>query len=342
MQQKNLQPVDRARLDAHLTELERKIAQDPSQLRPIVSLITLLESYQPKRDGFGAYTDCQNQIFQQIPEADLRQMHATPGALENALNRCVSLLAEYNINPPCNIYQTFHGRNHYINGVVADCGLRKSLFGQKSVISVDCMDCYKVQILPLTFASLMQLYLLLKYIELPRDNLRKCMIEVREAVQSPYKGYIYCESEDEANACADLFGKALEQAEIKDIGFVLTHGCSEFSLAFPKFKYAADGSHREFERPSDWDQIETAHKTTHKGQQFVRPSFHTPGISIRDLLCFRAWYQYARTIGDDTCEAFAFLDSGLELERLVTRVKPQAQARQAELAALRERFSAAA
>ena len=307
-----------------------------------MSLVTLLESYQPEGDGIGAYSDCQNAIFRQVPEADLRQTLNNPGALQDSLNRCVKLLAEHKINPACNIFQVFLGNNHTIQGVIADCGFRKALFDEKAVISADCVDCYKVQILPLTFASLMQLHVLLKYIKLPRDNFCKSMIETREEVPNPYKGYIFCQSEDEANVCADLLRQALEQAEIKDIGFGLSHGCSEFSLAFPKFKYASDGSHRTFERPPEWDRIEAERKATYQGMQYVRPSFQTPGISIRDLLCFRSWYQYARTIGDETCDAFAFLDSGIELEPLATYAKQQAPARQAELAALRERFSTAA
>ncbi len=343
MHQKDLKPEQRAQLDAYLADLEQKIVREPGNLANVNVMVTLLESYQPQTSGVGAYSDCQRLLFELDlslgPKRDLSK--AEP--LREALSSAAKLLDDHSINPSLNVYQAFIGKMHYINGVYSDCAQRLALFNKESVISKLCTDCYKVQVLPLNFMALLQTHFVLRHLELPRDNFRKSMIELRKAVPNAYKGYIYCQSEEEATHCRGVLMDAFAAAGVTDIVCALSHGCSEYGLTYPGFKFSADGAHRDFERPPQWDRREAQFAASYKApQQYPRHDYNMPGLSIRDILCFRAWYQYARLIGDSSCEEFAFLETGAVLPGLIKSAEEQVVQRQSELAALRARASQAA
>ncbi len=246
---KQLQPEDRARLDGAMTDLEAKVAQNPSDDTLVDILLTLQESYLPEKDGIGNYTDCQKEIFHRVTETDLRDLSETPDLLKGHIKTCKDIFDEHDIYSRNNILQVYLGKVNKINDVVTNCVYRLGIFTEKRAISKLCLTCFKVQILPATFYSLMKTCMLLKYIEFPRDNFRKCMVELRDYSPYAYKGVIYCESEEEAEKCSEIVQEALKAAGVTDVVYELSHGCTEFGMAYPGYKYSPEGRHRWFRRP---------------------------------------------------------------------------------------------
>jgi hypothetical protein len=237
------------------------------------------------------------------------------------------------------IAQLFTGRFNTIQGQKYYCGLYLSLFEKEGVISKTCHDCFKVQILPLNLIGLMQIFFVLRKLKLPRDNARKCMIEIREDVPYPYKGYIFCESEDEAKDCQEELQQALRALRMSDVYCGISHGCSEYGLKYPDFKYSNDGAHRSFERPELWDQVESEFWAATEKPALAGKDYNREGISIRDVLAFCTWIDYAEIIGDDSYKMFRDKPSTSKLASFAERVKKQSQFRKAQMEELRQRLS---
>ena len=165
------------------------------------------------------------------------------------------------------------------------------------------------------------------------------MIEMREAVPFPYKGYIFCESEDEANFCLEEVQKSLQAWQVSNVRCGLSHGCSEYGLKYPKFKYSSDGAHHSFERPTSWDQLESDFYAVTQKPRIERKDYNKQGITIRDMLGFRAWIDYAEIIGDESSRMFRDSPTSDKQEPFATRIRKQSQLRKAQMEELREIIS---
>ena len=64
------------------------------------------------------------------------------------------------------------------------------------------------------------------------------MVEIREEVPFPYKGYVYCQSEAEAKHCLEMTERALRSSGVSNVIIGLSHGCSEYGLRYPEWKYS--------------------------------------------------------------------------------------------------------
>ena len=62
------------------------------------------------------------------------------------------------------------------------------------------------------------------------------MIELRPKISGNYKGYIYCDSLDEARNIQSKLSKLLIININENITSSVKRGCSEFSIEYPKYK----------------------------------------------------------------------------------------------------------
>ena len=156
------------------------------------------------------------------------------------------------------------------------------------------------------------------------------MIELRPTIQGPYKGYIYCASEEEAIETRDRFHDLLRRYEVADIDVRVSHGCSEFPEKFPDFRYRDDGGHRNFKPPESWREIEknayAKLPSEESGIKFDRGHF----ITLKEVATISNWIGYARMIGDSSVSIFNKLPE-MGSPALRQRVALQAKARKAEL-----------
>ena len=323
--------------DQAIEKLEKRLLGKPDDIDVARQLLHHLSIYAPTRHGLGPYTDCQQTLASDCDKNISLNEQLNPSEVIEQYIRRQALVISMGVNPQISITQLFAGKIHTIHGMRANCRLRLELFEKKGVISKLCHDCFKVQILPSNVIALMQIYFIMRGMDLPRDNGRKCMIELREDVAYPYKGYIYCESEEEAKACLENFRQTLKTLEIPNVSCKISHGCSEYGLKYPKFKFSEDGSHQSFERLASWDRTEARffRKTqAPPGREVERVSNHER-LNLVDIFGFRTWLDYAEIIGDDSCKAFRDTPTANIPEPFATRVLRQSQQRKTQMADLR-------
>lgn len=112
------------------------------------------------------------------------------------------------------------------------CGLwHEIMFNAFNIFPPACKQCWKVVIRPNTITQLLALFV----IEHSHTQLKcKCGIEVRGTVNSPYGGYVYCKSLDEARAAKAemraLIDKHMPDGETCDV-FIKRY-CTEFEAHF--------------------------------------------------------------------------------------------------------------
>ena len=79
-----------------------------------------------------------------------------------------------------------------------NCERHKSIFKSHAIIPKFCFGCIKIQIDVSQVLDLVRLLLLFDKSDFLAQNIRKCMIEMRDGVTGSYKGLIYCRTLHEA------------------------------------------------------------------------------------------------------------------------------------------------
>ena len=69
---------------------------------------------------------------------------------------------------------------HKRNGENLNCDRHKKVFNKHNIIPKYCFSCFKVQIELKEVSQLIKLFFIFNYLKLPKDNIRKCFIELRE------------------------------------------------------------------------------------------------------------------------------------------------------------------
>ncbi len=162
------------------------------------------------------------------------------------------------------------------------------------------------------------------------------MVEIRKDVPFPYKGYIFCQSEDEANECLEIFRDAAQELKLFDIKCAISHGCSEFGQKYPDFKYSPDGKHRSFQRLGNWDKLEAEHFLDHYRPLMYRLNASNEFVTIRDVFGFYTWVVYAEILGDMSYKTFVEAPITNRPEPFASRVRSQSKMRNGELDELRQ------
>lgn len=322
-----------------VANLEKRLRSDPDDRIAASNLLRILDFHVPTDRGLGAFSECHQVLAKYHQDREWNDTFSDPAAVAAYFKQLNSALDSTGLKPRVAIAQLFAGQFHSIHETQAHCGLHLSLFKKDGVISQICHDCYKVQVLPLDLMTFVRTYFALRSLQLPRDNCRKCMVEMREDIAYPYKGYIYCESEDEALFCRSVLQQTLEAHEISDVYCGISHGCSEFGLKYPGFKYSNDGSHRTFERPGSWDRLEAEFFARNQKPQRFRKDFNHDGITLSDLVGLRTWVAYAELIGDEACWQFQDGPTTEKPQPFATLATKQARMRQDELQELAVRIA---
>lgn len=288
---------------AQIRELEQWLTVRPNDRQAIRQLVTALEFAPSGMTPVGPYSAAQAQLAA-LRGADWHEDLLVPDRLAERYVEWMRILSAHGLHHAVPIGQIFSGRVLTINGTFAQCGAWLAFFKDTGVIPALCHDCYKVQILPHDLNAMFQTLGLLLKLDLPGDNARKCMIELREGIDAPYKGYVYCEGPDEARACLQAFRALQAVSGVTGVSSKISHGCSEYGQKYPEFKFSDDESAPVFEPPPEWPEIERRHFRNARTSAPAR-RFHTrPTLSLRDVFGFCTWVRYAGLIGDPASAAF--------------------------------------
>ncbi len=182
-----------------------------------------------------------------------------------------------------------------------NCNRHFKIFNQFNVIPKYCFSCYKVQINLKTVVDLIKLFFIFDNIQLKNNNIRKCIVELRDQIKGNYKGYVYCEGLVEAKEIMQNIKKTIFKSNLKNFKIEIKHGCSEFYKSYHKFEKINLDGEQEMEYNKDWidkekliDNKEPARLETDK-KIFGE---YLKGINLSDILIINNWINYAKNIGD--------------------------------------------
>lgn len=323
-------------LDDVIASREKLLADRPNDIELTGNLLLMLDCQVPRANGTGPYSRCQSALSSQFQITKVNDNHLDTDFLIASINECREIINQFEINRKAAVQQIFEGTRHKIKEQPVYCGKFLDFFEKTKVICGVCYDCYKIQIAPSSLIDLMRLSIILKIIDLDRDNPRKCMIEMREGIKKPYKGYIYCESEAEAIDCLEVLRTNLERCGLAHIASGISHGCSEYGLEYPEFKFSDDGTHRSQKQPDEWKKIEEDYFSEPFSEKGQILDFNTHEITLRDVICYETWIKYSEIIGDDTHKLFPAVPADGKQKGFINRAEKQAPDRQAQLVELRK------
>lgn len=189
--------------------------------------------------------------------------------------------------------QIYRKNQNFLN-----CKRHKKIFNTYNVIPEFCFECYKVLIEPENILDLIKLYIIFDNIKLEKNNLRKCMIEVRPNVSGKYKGLIYCNSINEAKIIEKKINILLKKNLNKKLLCKIKRGCTEYGMKYIKYNNL-EGDILEYKE--EWKNSENMIEKKYPHLISSRKNIPTiKGASLNDILIVKNWLRYSKTIGDNT------------------------------------------
>lgn len=210
------------------------------------------------------------------------------------INESEKILKKMNIKLIYYETQIFRRNKYDLN-----CSRHLKLFNSNKIIPKFCFNCFKVQITMKNVSDLIRLYFYFNKIKLEKNNLRKCIIELRTDVSGNYKGYIFCDTLHDAKIIKEKIMNDLININLIYKKLEIKHGCTEYYSVFPEFKnYDVYSIYKD-----NWKIIEKKFdeenfiKLKKKERIFCKTLNH---YNLSDFLIIKNWLNYANIIGDDS------------------------------------------
>ena len=181
------------------------------------------------------------------------------------------------------------------NSINLGCDRHMKIFYKYNIIPKFCFSCFKIQIEPKNVLELFKLYFIFDKLQLPGNNIRKCMIELRPKVSGTYKGLIYCSSMEEANKILEEINPIIDRLIICKIK--IKRGCSEYLDIFPDYKVTNKENINFMNYKESWKTKEEVFDSTYIKRN-VKKLDNLNSLSISDILIMNNWLNYAKIIDD--------------------------------------------
>ena len=266
---------------------------DPKHMNAQNNLIHLINFFDPKKFKNNSIIKANNEI---------KNINKTVSVYKNISNKSLfdfySKCKEIVKNNIQNL-NFFDSQIHRRNGYNLNCERHHKAFNKYSIIPEYCFSCFKVQIELKTVTQLFKLFFIFDQLKLPKDNIRKCFIELRPGISGTYKGLIYSSSLDDAKNIKNYTKPILDKLIKNNFTVKIKRGCTEFDLAFPGYKDV--DSLDQIKYNQNWkikeklidDEILNGSK---KGKKVFSRSLS--GVSLGDVLIMNNWLNYAKLIND--------------------------------------------
>jgi Flp pilus assembly protein TadD len=208
-------------------------------------------------------------------------------------NQSTSIIEKYNLKTETQSRQIFRK-----NSINLNCERHMKIFNKFNIIPKFCFSCYKVLVEPRSILELIKLFVVFDQIKFVKNNIRKCMIEMRPEISGFYKGYIFCSSVEEAYQIADYLEIFIKENIGSGLHAVVKRGCSEYAFSFPDYKAINKSGDQLMNYNEDWKSIEEEDNLLNslKSNRIIIPTL--PGLNLQDILVIRNWIDYAKGIGD--------------------------------------------
>ena len=271
---------------------------DPKHSKAFKGLLHLLEFYKPEQESDNFVIKTNNLLKDQNIDIDFNNK-ISDEIIVNYYSRISSILDE-------NFHSKFTNNKSQIfrdDAKDLNCERHFQIFNTFNVIPQFCFGCYKIQIDLKNVLELFKLYLVFDRIKLEKNNLRKCMIEIRSKVTGNYKGLIYCAGLSEAQKIEKYLNPIIKKTIGEDLSIIIKRGCTEFSVPYPKYKEIDESMtyNKEWlkkEKIID-DKIQKKNKYSSK---IIQETLE--GLSISDALIMKNWLFFAKSINDKSYKKF--------------------------------------
>ena len=188
------------------------------------------------------------------------------------------------------------GGKEYLN-----CDRAFDIFANHKVMPEYCFSCYKIQINPKNVIDLIKLFFLFDIMYFENENLRKSFIDFREDEKN-YKGIIYCTTLEEAKKINYNVNKYLKINLDESIQSHVKRGCKEFAEVHPEFLNLEKDVMR---YKKEWKKIENEFDANNQKIYKSGERKLVYGLSLKDVLIFQNWIDFAKIEGDDSCKVLA-------------------------------------
>ena len=237
-----------------------------------------------------------NHAIKQIKQKHGTQKFASNSALYDFLIECNNVLKTNELKVNYRNTQIYRMPAKSLN-----CERHKSIFKDHTIIPKFCFGCIKIQIDISQVSDLVRLLLLFDELDFLSQNIRKCMIEMRDDVAGSYKSLIYCSSLNEASSILKKLEFSVKNFISIQPKYKIKRGCTEFEQAFPGYSEVTSDTNEMMPYDPDWKQIENIWDLNQPKRIFV-PSPTLPGIGLADFLIIKNWFAYGEKIGDKTAK----------------------------------------
>ena len=207
------------------------------------------------------------------------------------------MINNYKENLFLNETQIFRKNSENLN-----CNRHFKIFNEFNIIPKYCFSCYKVQINLKTVVDLVKLFLIFDEIKFKNNNIRKCIVELRNKIKGNYKGYIYCNSVDEVNEIKNKISEIITD-KLNVLSIDIKHGCTEFYKSYPQFEKINFNGKQEMNYNENWIEKENIIDSREPVRLKLDKKVWTEsvnGINLSDILIINNWINYAHIIGDQS------------------------------------------
>ena len=282
----------------------------------------MLNYYEPKKNDYVILN-----INNQIKNLDLennKNKFIKELEINKILNKSEEILRNNNliINYP-------HTQIFKKNNINLNCERHLSIFTKYEIIPKFCFNCYKVQITVGKVLNLLKLYFYLSKLTLKENNIRKCIVELRNNVAGNYKGYIFCSSISEAEDIKKIITNDLNSTNIKIEKIEIKHGCTEYYEKFENYKNIKKDVTNEIYK-TEWTKMEKKFDEENFILQNNKERVFDETINLFNLpnfLIIKNWFIYAKIIGDTSYKDICRLEpetnhlSQFEIQKINMRKK---------------------
>ena len=210
-----------------------------------------------------------------------------------------------------------------------ECERHLQIFSEQRIIPKFCFSCYKVQITLNNVLELLKLYFYFNNLNLDENNIRKCIVELRNNVDGNYKGYIFCKSIEEAKNIKKIINSDLEDKRISVNKIEIKHGCTEYYEQFELYKNIDEDVQNKIYQKK-WNNIEQKFNERNLIEENNKERVFGNSIklfNLPDFLIIKNWLIYAKVLGDSSYEKLINFEldinnlSKLEIEKINLRKK---------------------
>jgi tetratricopeptide (TPR) repeat protein len=266
---------------------------NPENLNAQNNLIHLLNYFNPKNSDDNSIVKA-NFLIKKIKTDISILEHISDLSLFEYLTKCNQILKKNIKN-----LSFFDSQIHRRNGYDLNCNRHHKAFNKFNIIPKYCFSCFKIQIELTTVSNLIRLFFIFDQLRLPKDNIRKCFIELRPGIPGTYKGLIYCSSIEEAESVFEIVKPYMQKLMLDNFDIKIKRGCTEFDLVFPGYKKVDDLNKIVYDE--EWTKKEELidHEISNgskKGKKVFNRSLS--GTCLGDILIINNWLNYAKLLND--------------------------------------------